>query len=316
MALDNTENQTPLAAEADGFQAQWDEFMGFTFEGAAPKDEAEGDQNNQDPPANGEPAPASNASPGEQQPQGEAEPPKVEGEQAPKAEGGEEIDPAALLAMATGVQPQAKPEAQAQPAATPEPETRPEEFRPFSAPVQLPPQTLAALFEAEDTETRAAAIGGVLQAMGNAIVQVMEARLQQTHIPAIQQAAIDKFKLHTEITEAQKDFYGTFKYLDKAEYRPIVGKAFEIIAAKYPDLDFHAAKVKVGNLAREFIKKTIGVDPAPNEDPPAPRAAAPAPAASKPPSFAVGGSRPAGTGEPADPNSPEAVLADMLGTGF
>lgn len=315
---------TPAPVEpsaADDWNSQWNNFMGHSF-GDTPPDELEnkapeGDApaSSQTPPTNGEPAPVEGAPPVTPQPQGtnttptpNADGTQQAGTETPKA--GEEIDPATLLAMA-GAAPA--------PAPTPEPKPEggapaaPEEFRPFANPIALPQPTLAALFEAEDTETRAAAIGGVLQAMGNTIVQIVEARLKDTHLPGVRAAAVEDFHRQASARQVQTEFYFDFPYLEKDEYKQVVAKAFEITAKNNPELTFAQAKTKVGNLARAFIKQTTGVDPAPtNQAPPAPSA----PPAPKPPGFVASGARPAGTGDAPDPSSPGAVLDELLGSGF
>lgn len=312
------QQQAPIEpSAADLWQADWNAFMGHGFgdvpNGEEPEPAPEGDNPplaavpaQQDPPAapaNGEPAPAKTDATGETgTPAGEEKPP----------EGGE-ISPEMLLAMATGgQQPQQQQGAPAQPAAeAPKPQGEPELFRPFDAPIGLPQQTLAALFEAEDTGTRAAAIGSVLQSMGNAIVQIAEKRIQEHYMPMIRQQVLTEFDQQSSVRQAQADFYGAYPYLNREEYKPVVGKAFQIIAEKHPTLSFEEAKSKVGDLARAFIKQTTGKDPAPASapaDPPAQQQQQ----QQKPPGFVASGARPAGTGSPPDPSSPSAVLEDLL----
>lgn len=322
----------PAGEAADAWSQEWNNFMGFSF-GDTPNGDETGagdppagtapNSDPQPPPTNGEPAPVNNAPPADQQQPGSTPAPKPDGEQqaAPDTAKGEVIDPAALLAMATGGQqaPAQQQQPQGQPAAVegaPKEPAAPEEFRPFVNAIQLPQPMMAALFEAEDTETRAAALGGLLQSMGNVIAQVVEQRMKEVHAPAIQAAAVSGFQRQSDAQRVQAEFYGDFPDLNTADYKPIVAKAFEVIAAREPNLTFQEAKAKVGNLARQFIKQTTGVDLTPQQQAPA-NQAPPAPAQRpKPPGFVANGARPAGTGNPPDPNSPEGVLDELIASGF
>ena len=301
-------NAQPASADpipASDFDENFESFMGFKFSETPPGEE----EVQQDPPAkpvNGEPAPTKDAPAGDQQPKetldgGEA------GDTVAAGEAADEIDPAALMEMLAG-KPAAKTTEEVP--AEGQPDAEPETFRPFANPIGLAPATIEALFEAEDTGTRAAALGALLQGMGNAITAVVEKRIAEFHAPKIQAEYSARAQQETAAKQVQETFYSeaNFAYLRPYQASGVVGKAFDIIAAKHPDLTFEQAMPKVGALARAFIKQSTGKDPGPVAVQPQ---TTPNPKPKPPGSFAVGGARVQGAGDPVDPNSPEGILEGM-----
>lgn len=164
-----------------------------------------------------------------------AETPAANGEAAPPQDPAPSgIDPADLAAMVGLATPKApataEPAAESAPAPASSSSEEDAPWTPFTPTFKLPPETVSALFEAEDTETRAAALVGLLASFGNTLTQVVDERIAKHHAPRIQ-SSFDSSQNEQQTARAIfQDFYGKYTQLDA--YRPAVQKAFQIVAQK------------------------------------------------------------------------------------
>lgn len=229
--------------------------------------------------------------------------PVVETPQTPKPD---EVDAALLQQMLTipGVAP-----VEQQPVQQPVQQTPAEEpvFKPFANNFQLPAPLQAALFESDDPQVRAQALVDVMVSVGNSVAAVMEARIKEHYVPKITQQAEQRFTQNTEVKRIDTDFYSTYPELEAN--RPLVTKAFQIVAAKLGTGAVYNAEVKaqVGALAKKALAAT-GVQVA---QPTQQQTSQPKPAAKpKTTPYVAGGARP-GNYESPDPNTAAAMFDEL-----
>jgi hypothetical protein len=251
----------------------------------------------EEPAAEGTPDPQ--AAQAEQAPAVESAPPAPSN--APKAEpvAEEGTDPALLAKFFTTE----KPTEQAAPApAVAEQPKAPEPWAPFQAPLELPPQLAAALFESDDTQIRAQALGVVINSIGNGIAQLVEKRFQEHYAPQMQSQILAAQTQRSAAERIDQDFYGAYPQL--AAHRDVVGKAFGILAQQKPDAVYGPEiRKQAGELAIAALSK-MGVQF---------QTATPTPAPAKPApqqQYIAGSARPANF-TPQQDDSP-AALVDLL----
>lgn len=224
------------------------------------------------------------------------------------------VDPSLVIEMmgfGNVTAPAAAP-APAHAAAAPPPSSPPADdnapFSPFRPDFVLPQELSSALFEAEDSATRSKALVGLLSSALNTACQTMDERFKSYHAPRIVQAMEQRQTATATQHAFVEEFYSENGGApDLRPYGTIVKRAIEVIGARDPNVPWTQAKPLVMALARQVVAQLGG--PAP------PSAAPPRPApAAKPQheAFLAGGARPAGVGDPADPNTPAGVLAGML----
>ena len=264
------------------------------------------------PPAPQESQPAENLSP---TPEAAANAPQGAATPAAPAAAQDQVDPNLLIQMMGLTQPQ-PPAPQGQPQvappaqpATSAPADDDAPYAPFQANFRLPPAVTQAIFESEDSGQREQALVALLASFGNAVIQVADQRIKEHHAPRFQASVTESFETQQAARSIKADFDQAFP--DLAQYGPIVKRAFEVVAATDPNAPYsEAMRNKVGNLARTTLRQMLGsAAPQPN---PAP---APAVATKANPGkmFVAGGARPAGIGQPGDPNDPGNLLDQMSG---
>jgi hypothetical protein len=313
------ENNAPAteapASEPTAFDAEFEAFLGHTFGGE--EEEA---------PATSEPAAAAAAPAAEEPAKAPAEEPKTDPAPAPAnaetpaaegAEGAEQPTPevsqadlAAMLGLAepqpAAAEPAAAPAAEPQSSAPAEDET----FMPFQPNFRLPKETVAALFEAEDSDTRERALVGLLSAFGNSITQVIEQRFKEHYAPTVAARTLSEMQVRTAGQAVTQHFYG--KHPDLAPYKPAVQQAFKVIHKNLGDKATYSEEIadRVANLARAALKAsginlTAPAAPAPTVPPKkAPPSKAPGSA------FEAGGARPDVGSLTAD-NGPADLVASL-----
>jgi hypothetical protein len=311
-----SEANTPQSAEAPAdnaspgsdFDAEFAAFLGHSFDEPEDSASAEGEPPAQDqqteqvetPPAETPPA-SSEAPPNADTPAGDNEAPA--GTPDP-----EQVDPADLAAM-LGLS--------EVPAATPEPvkeEPKPsaaapaedEPFMPFTPTFKLPKEMSAALFEAEDSETREAALVGLLSSFGNTITQVIEKRFQEHYAPALATRAISQVRESQAANAILQHFYGANQ--DLIPYKKAVDSAFALVAKKRgvntpytPELAAEVSKLTRAALRASGIQ--LQGQGAPAASPPPKKA---------PPSKAPGSGFEAGASRPSGASSSNSGPADLV----
>jgi hypothetical protein len=230
------------------------------------------------------------------------------------------VDPAALLAMINGSTPApAGDQPQPKPNSAPAGEEETSDYTPFQGEIKIDPALSAALFEAEDVGTRDAALGKLIAGIANSVTAVMERRIVEHHRPKF----LESFTSSQAQVQAKARVEGMLfdevsGFPELRAHPDVVAKAFQVIAARNPELKLEDALPQVGALARKFVEQTTGIALASGRKAPAPQAQQQqqAPVKQVPPSpkkapFLAGGSRPDGAGDLPDPNSPAGLLADM-----
>jgi hypothetical protein len=129
-----------------------------------------------------------------------------------------------------------------------------EPFLPFNNQFRLQPETLQALFESDDVETRHQALVGLLAGFGNAVVQIMDQRIQEHHAPRVQAATVSSFTERQQAQAVNADFYG--KYSELEPYSKVVVRAFEVVSAKHKGKPYTPElRDEVATLAKTALKQ-------------------------------------------------------------
>lgn len=231
------------------------------------------------------------------------------------------VDPADLAAMMGLGQAPAAPAAAPAPAPSPASSPAPsgdEPFLPFQPNFRLPEKLAAALFDAEDRETRHEALITVLSNYGNAIVQTIEGRLKEHHVPRIHSEMASSMSQAQAAASVMQDFYG--EYPELLPYREVVKKAATVIGQRNPTAGYSAelresisalaqqALIKGGVLAAPIVaksKRTAAAAPA------TPPAAAPSRSPKPGKVFEAGSARPGGFQQQSDSDSPAALVEQL-----
>jgi len=299
-----TENDT--GETDDGVDTLLSEMEVSMMEFLDPSFNREAEPEDEDDSSDGDPA-STEAEPGAALPESPAPTAPSKAPVAEPVAGNEpEADPALLSQFFTAPTEAAPATPVAQtPAPAPEPEA-PKPWAPFQTPVVIPPALSEALFgDDSDTETRAAALGSIINGIGNGITQLVEQRFREQYAPMIRAQALQEFGAQTQVQSIDTDFYGAYPEL--AAHRDVVRKAFGIVAQAEPTATYNEqTRAKVGALARAALTR-MGVQFTPT--PAAPAATPKAPAKPKQP-FVAGGARP-GNFTPPDPNDPGALLDEL-----
>lgn len=307
------------APEMSDFDKQLDEFLNHSM--LDDGDDAVGAE----PQVNAPPAVDPAAVPAEGLPSatkvaGEGDPPVGEPAKAPAAADPAAVDPALVMEVlgfkaGPAAQPKAAPTGEAAPKsdAPPAPAGADDPnapFMPFRNDFKLPVEMTTALFESEDSETRSRALVALLSSALNACAQVVDERIKEFHAPRIMQAYEGKRNFDNNLENFRNDMFGDSGFPELRPYEEVVGKAIQALA-RAPggaNMPWEEAKVKVAALARTAVKQLTGQDITPQVKS---TAAAPAPKKPAHDAFLTDGARPAGIGDPADANSPSAVLQDL-----
>lgn len=254
-----TEGAESTAGTESTFDAEFSAFLGYTFD--EPEDDA-GGESTETAPA-GEATVAGNAGndtiAGVSGNDTQVSPNETDTSQ--QAQDTDEVDPALLAAMAgltspQGADTQTAPERQAGEDTTTSTEST--DYMPFQPTFKLPPETVSALFEAEDTETRAGALVGLLSAFGNTITALADKRAE-TRFQELITSYQGQNNERNVARAVHSHFYGKYPELD--DYKPAVIKAFQVIAAKNPasaayseDVAEQVAKLAKAALAQSGVK--------------------------------------------------------------
>lgn len=316
-------NQTPAAVEpaaaaGDDFDKQLNEFLNYSMMGDEPAPE---DAISQEPVVNtpvpvAAPVPAPAPVPATVEPtsvpQGTVADATIEAGKVVAADPNK-VDPADIIEMlgfgkGTTAAPPSGDVTKAAPVSTPA-APNDEPFVPFNTDWKLPAAMTAALFEAEDSETRGKALVGLISGAMNTLAQVVDQRIKEFHAPRIVEGWNGQQQAARTQAEFVEDFYSeNGGYPDLRPYGQIVRRAIEVTVGKNPTATWAGSKADVAKLARAVVQQMTG-QPAPVATKAAPAPLPPAKAQDQ--AFIADGARPAGAGNPTDPNSPESLLHDM-----
>jgi hypothetical protein len=315
------------ASEPSEFDKNFAEFLGHSFNDP-PEEEGEADSGDEPAPepkpeptpAPASPIPAPVAAPASATPTAASDgaptetPASGEGAAAPAAPAVDQADLAAMLGLASPATSAAPEPASSEPTSSSASEAE-GTFQPFKPDFRLPPAMTAALFEAEDTETRAQALVNLLSAFGNTMTQTIEQRIMEHHLPQFQARLVEGQSVERVRGAVLSYFHNEFPELQP--YQEAVRKAMAVVARKDPTRPTSPELMtEIGELTHAALKASgIVIERKAKVTTPA---AQPKKAVTKtPPSrapgsaFEAGGSRPDALTSAPEANTPASLLAEL-----